>query len=1131
MDSIPAIDSISTTPPPLPPRRPPQPINPTPLEKRHRVYIGVSPLVGAGWVAYLATAGEKLFGDNRTTHSYAVVAWQDVSGGAKLLRYELLLKEPSLKTTATDTTALKNFSRDPSIVGVSSVSKTLASSTNSTYDPSEFPRVWSEANPSDRIFEIGWTDLTPADAQRFTDEWPKKHIKYNAFWDNCRTFVDTFCKYVVTERPGVWEVPLPGVTRVDKGTVVASAGKVFDSPLEYVHWCDKTSRAARRRNARSGATVRASTDSVVSTGQSVHDADVTSKIHVAVNLEGRIDVEIEDNGLGDDISLAEQVDGATAESVGWVDVKVPGQSPGVNKRSGSEDGAASLRSSIMKARESIAVPRLNVVITIVGSRGDVQPFIAFGKRLQRPSAKHPHGHRVRLATHETFRKFVTDAGLEFYPLAGDPAELMAYMVKNPGLLPGYESIRAGDIGKKRATMRAILSSLYKACTEAEHGMPPFTADVIVSNPPTFGHIHVAEKMGIPLHIFFTMPWLANIKSSNADNSLSNRVSYEVTEVMTWEGLGDVINEFRREELDLPGLPVPVAPWLLKNLKVPHSYMWSPNLIPKPSDWGDHIDVVGFFFLPGSGENNYTPPADLTAFLSHKDKPIVYIGFGSIVVDDPNKLTRMIFEAVEKAGVRAILSKGWGGLGGSELTVPENVYMLGACPHDWLFKNVAAVVHHGGAGTTATGLICGRPTVIVPFFGDQPFWGAMVARMGVGPAPIPFKSLTSENLAAAIQFCLHPDVAEAAFVLGTEMSKEDGVGAGVESFHKHLPLEKMICDIDKTLLADWYSEEANILLSTAVMRVLVEEGLLQKKKIYRYANSHWETDTQPTELLTGALGAAKSLTVGTTKGLASFFIETGSGIQKATKADSVAQGALEVAKGMGIGFGGTMYYSVKAGGRVVEKLSSGLKNTHNLVSGRPSTTPPAIHDAGSGFLEGAKSFGYGIGAGVGEFFVKPVEGAVKEGWVGALKGFGRGSVALVTLPTAGTMDLVVMSGKGLNRSVQKAIKGRRKERDAREQREGAGSMAGSDTEREKQIGDGTNDSGRQSTSATTTTAAAATAAPRTSSSSGNTDTGSTSSQDQWGDYQPTVLDRARILTAYENLLRWRVRADAEGQGAD
>jgi UDP:flavonoid glycosyltransferase YjiC (YdhE family) len=146
------------------------------------------------------------------------------------------------------------------------------------------------------------------------------------------------------------------------------------------------------------------------------------------------------------------------------------------------------------------------------------------------------------------------------------------------------------------------------------------------------------------------------------------------------------------------------------------------LLPKPKDWGRHISVSGFFILPS--KDAFTPPPDLLEFLEAGDPPI-YIGFGSIVVDDSEAMTSMVFEAIRQAGVRAVVSKGWGGLGTRDIEPPSNVFLLGSIPHTWLFERVSAVVHHGGAGTTAAGLLSGKPTVIVPFFGDVSYSHSLV----------------------------------------------------------------------------------------------------------------------------------------------------------------------------------------------------------------------------------------------------------------------------------------------------------------------------------------------------------------------------------------------------------------------
>ena len=249
-------------------------------------------------------------------------------------------------------------------------------------------------------------------------------------------------------------------------------------------------------------------------------------------------------------------------------------------------------------------PPLNVVIHVVGSRGDVQPFISLGQVL-----KTTYGHRVRLATHLVFRSLIEENGLEFFSIGGDPAELMAFMVKNPGLMPGMDSLRSGDVGKRRKGMYEIVKGCWRSCFEAGDGTgaeisdknwdsrmssdsgmsvtseqdgKPFVADAIIANPPSFAHVHIAEKMGIPLHLMFTMPWsptqsfphpLANIQSSNADTSMTNFISYALVEMMTWQGLGDVINRFREKSLGLEPVSLLWAPGMASRLRIPYTYCW------------------------------------------------------------------------------------------------------------------------------------------------------------------------------------------------------------------------------------------------------------------------------------------------------------------------------------------------------------------------------------------------------------------------------------------------------------------------------------------------------------------------------------------------------------------------------
>ncbi|KAM1591599.1 hypothetical protein ACFX12_035616 [Malus domestica] len=425
------------------------------------------------------------------------------------------------------------------------------------------------------------------------------------------------------------------------------------------------------------------------------------------------------------------------------------------------------------------IPPMQIVMLIVGTRGDVQPFIAIGKRLQ------DYGHRVRLATHSNFKEFVLTAGLEFYPLGGDPKVLAGYMVKNKGFLPSGPS----DIPIQRNQLKEIINSLLPACKEADMDSGiAFKADAIIANPPAYGHTHVAEALKIPIHVFFTMPWTPTSEFphplSRVKQTTGYRLSYQIVDSLIWLGIRDMINDLRKKKLKLRPVTY-LSGSQGSDSDVPYGYIWSPHLVPKPKDWGPKVDVVGFCFLDLA--SNYEPPELLVKWLEAGDKPI-YIGFGSLPVQEPQKMTQIIVEALERTGQRGIINKGWGGLG--ELAEPKDfIYLLDNCPHDWLFLQCKAVVHHGGAGTTAAGLKAACPTTIVPFFGDQPFWGERVHARGVGPAPIAVDEFSLPKLVDAINFMLDPRVKERAVELAKAMEKEDGVTGAVKAFFKQLPCRK------------------------------------------------------------------------------------------------------------------------------------------------------------------------------------------------------------------------------------------------------------------------------------------------------------------------------------------------------
>jgi UDP:flavonoid glycosyltransferase YjiC (YdhE family) len=310
---------------------------------------------------------------------------------------------------------------------------------------------------------------------------------------------------------------------------------------------------------------------------------------------------------------------------------------------------------------------------------------------------------------------------------------------------------------------------------------------------TWGY-HIAEKLAVPCFMAACVPLsptstFAFVKpqkvSKNPFAGTLNYASYLLVEFLFWQRYRETINRFRKETLDLPPLPFGGARFRRKppsNLSpLPVLYGFSPSVIPKPIDWSDRLHVIGYWFLEQM--KDYQPPKELVDFINDGSPPI-YIGFGSMTPRNPERLTQIVLEGLNRTNQRAILLSGWAGLG--KVDLPESVFLCDSVPHDWLFPRMAAVVHHGGASTTAEGLRAGVPSIVVPFFGDQPMWGQRVADLGVGPLPIPYKQLSVEGLAAAIQQAVSDEAMRSrAIVIAQRIREEDGVANAVEAFHRQI----------------------------------------------------------------------------------------------------------------------------------------------------------------------------------------------------------------------------------------------------------------------------------------------------------------------------------------------------------
>jgi UDP:flavonoid glycosyltransferase YjiC (YdhE family) len=513
--------------------------------------------------------------------------------------------------------------------------------------------------------------------------------------------------------------------------------------------------------------------------------------------------------------------------------------------------------------EKKKLPSINITIQTVGSRGDVQPFLFAARELQKK------GHKVVLATHDKFRKFVEDFGVRFFPLAlgrddhWQPEQLMRYAESNPTMGPDllmrpkalYHIVSHAP--EMAQTLRTIL--LPPGGQELSSSYGPIgsvaEADALIANPPSYAHVHLAEAFGIPLHLVFTMPWTPTrtvghpLCVSSADtNAYWKELSYRWMSLLQWRGSSGAVNDFRASM----GLNRHYSSdaFIVDKWRVPFAYMFSQVLMPKPSDWGAHIDVTGFITDDSTAHLSFTPPANLETFLNHEP---VYIGFGSISSDLSHMYKAILAACTLFPRTKFLIHKGWSPLhdlvpedfpantfllcpppslaataaksediAGEVLSTAlsweermmealgkDRVCFLASVPHPWLFPRCSAVVHHGGAGTTAAGLSTGRPTVVCAFFGDQVIWGQMVERLKCGSIIMAREEdeldARIDQFRAAFEFALtaeaRKNAREVADALELEKSQGAGAKAVVEAFERQMPWELIACEICEHTKAD------------------------------------------------------------------------------------------------------------------------------------------------------------------------------------------------------------------------------------------------------------------------------------------------------------------------------------------
>jgi sterol 3beta-glucosyltransferase len=411
--------------------------------------------------------------------------------------------------------------------------------------------------------------------------------------------------------------------------------------------------------------------------------------------------------------------------------------------------------------------RADVVIVAVGSRGDVQPHVALGVGLARA------GRSVRVLTSADFRELVESHGLEFCD-AGVSTQAIAGQM--------HDLLEKGNFLKILASMRQSAEQMILEATR--RGLAACEgANLIVGGLGGFSAgVALGEKLGIPFVPAYLYPFtptrefpgiLTPLPQSPL-TSWANPLTHRIGQQMMWQTMRSSDNKARDQVLGLRRARFFGPFSAMARGATPVLYGYSPHVLPVPRDWSGTCHVTGYWFLdPPEG---WEPPADIVEFLAAGPPP-VYVGFGSMGSKKSEQTADMVLDALARTGQRGVLSSGWGGLARSDL--PKDVFMIESIPHAWLFSQMGAVVHHGGAGTTAAGLRAGVPSVVTPVMGDQGFWGQTVHRLGVGPAPVARRWLTSGNLADAIRAATSDTaMRERAASLGKLIRAEDGVARAV-----------------------------------------------------------------------------------------------------------------------------------------------------------------------------------------------------------------------------------------------------------------------------------------------------------------------------------------------------------------
>ncbi len=418
---------------------------------------------------------------------------------------------------------------------------------------------------------------------------------------------------------------------------------------------------------------------------------------------------------------------------------------------------------------------MRITIMTVGSRGDVEPCLALALGLKQA------GYDVTLATGPNFQSLIIGHGIRFALLRWDALDLFQSQEGQRELEGNRLSSLWHTPPMERARWQRVLDDVWLAAQDT---------DLLIYHPYVQGAYDAVEKLQIPALLWAYTPTFTPSRYFPSPfvpyqylklGGMVNVVTHRALLLFLFKKLMAMRNRWRTRTLGLPPRSWFASDYHRHGRPVPVLYAFSRHVVAPPPDWRGPFEVTGYW--PYENWPGWQPPADLVDFL-RAGSPPVYVGFGSMVSADPGRVRDIVLEALRQTGQRGILSPGWGGL--AQANSSDSVFYLGETPHSWLFPQVAAVVHHGGMGTTAAGLRAGKPTIICPYSFDQPYWGKVVWELGVGPRPVPQAKLSVRRLTDAIRAATSDEaLRQRVALLGAKIRSENGVARAIECIERYL----------------------------------------------------------------------------------------------------------------------------------------------------------------------------------------------------------------------------------------------------------------------------------------------------------------------------------------------------------